>query len=81
MFSFIYAWIKGWENNREAGDLRRHRAHYNAIVMIMLRRPHHSYKLKKSCKTQHLILTIQINRFPNSGVENVHVKFETEIPK
>ena len=28
MFSLIYAWINGWVNNREAGDLRRHRAHY-----------------------------------------------------
>ena len=24
---------KGWENNREAGDLRRYRAHYDVIVM------------------------------------------------
>ena len=23
----------GWVNNREAGDLRRHRAHYDVIVM------------------------------------------------
>ena len=33
MFSFICAWINGWVNNREAGDLRRHRAHYDVIVM------------------------------------------------
>ena len=33
MFSVICAWIKGWVNNREAGDLRRHRAHYDVIVM------------------------------------------------
>ena len=26
-------WINGWLNNREAGDLRRHRAHYDVIVM------------------------------------------------
>ena len=32
MFSLICAWIKGWVNNREAGDLRRHRAHYDVIV-------------------------------------------------
>ena len=25
--------INGWVNNREAGDLRRHRAHYDVIVM------------------------------------------------
>ena len=34
MFSLIYAWINGWVNNREAGDLRRHRNHYQVIVMI-----------------------------------------------
>ena len=33
MFSLICAWISSWVNNREAGDLRRHRAHYNVIVM------------------------------------------------
>ena len=33
MFYFICAWINGCINNREAGDLRRHRAHYDVIVM------------------------------------------------
>ena len=33
MFSLICAWICGWVNNREAGDLRRHSAHYGIIVM------------------------------------------------
>ena len=36
MFSLICAWINGWVNNREAGDLRRHRTHYDVIVMIYL---------------------------------------------
>ena len=27
MFSLICVWINGWVNNREAGDLRRYRAH------------------------------------------------------
>ena len=34
MFPLIYAWINGWRNNREAGDLRRHRGHYALIVMV-----------------------------------------------
>ena len=34
MFSLIFVWINSWVNNREAGDLRRHRAHYDAIVMV-----------------------------------------------
>ena len=33
MFSLICAWIHDWVNNREAGDLRGYRAHYDAIVM------------------------------------------------
>ena len=33
MFSLICAWINGWVNNREAGDLRCHRAHYDVTVM------------------------------------------------
>ena len=32
-FSLICAWINRWVNNREAGDLRRYRAHYGVIVM------------------------------------------------
>ena len=27
--------INGWVNNREAGDLRHHRAHYDVIVMTL----------------------------------------------
>ena len=33
MFSLICARINCWVNNREAGDLRCHRAHYDVIVM------------------------------------------------
>ena len=34
MFSLTCAPINGWVNNREAGDLRHHRAHYDVMVMI-----------------------------------------------
>ena len=37
MFSFICDWINSWVHNREAGDLRRHRAHFDVIVMILPR--------------------------------------------
>ena len=37
MISLICARINGWINNREAGDLRRHRTHYNITVMIQKR--------------------------------------------
>ena len=41
-FSLICAWLNGWVNNGEAGDLRRHRAHYDVIVMSIACRRCHS---------------------------------------
>ena len=35
MFTLICARINGWVNNREPGDLRRYRAHYDVIVMTV----------------------------------------------
>ena len=35
VFSLICAWINGWVNNREAGDFRRHHAHYDVTVMVL----------------------------------------------
>ena len=36
MFSLMCAWINSWVNNRGAGDLRRHRVHYDVTVMDWL---------------------------------------------
>ena len=36
MFPLICVWINGWVNNREAGDLRRFRAHYDVTVMFII---------------------------------------------
>ena len=33
MFSSICAWTGSWVNNQDAGDLRRHRAHYDCNVV------------------------------------------------
>ena len=33
VFPLIFASTTGWANNRNAGDLRRHRAHYDVTVM------------------------------------------------
>ena len=45
MFYLTCAWIHGWVNNRDAGDLRRHRTHYDVIVMFCAKchrnREHH----------------------------------------
>ena len=34
MFSLIFAWMNNGVNNRQAGDLSRHRAHYYVTVMV-----------------------------------------------
>ena len=41
VFFYICAWINVWVNNREAGDLRRHRSHYDVIVMAPVPRSCH----------------------------------------
>ena len=33
MFTLIWDWANGWVNNPDAGDLRHHRAHYDATVI------------------------------------------------
>ena len=44
MFSLIWAWINRWVKNREAGNLRRHRAHYDVIVMLDCRNEYSCFK-------------------------------------
>ena len=36
ILSLICAWINGWVNNHAAGDLRRHRAHYDYDATVMV---------------------------------------------
>ena len=36
IFSLIYAWANTWAHSDDAGDLRRHRTHYDIIVMSTL---------------------------------------------
>ena len=45
IFSLICAWINGWVNNHVAGNLRRHRAHYDVIVMLLPLCCVHYYRL------------------------------------
>ena len=58
--SLICAWIKCWVNNREAGDMRRHRAYYDVIVMsyallsLDLLANNHVTKLDESTARRHL---------------------------
>ena len=45
VFPLICAWTNGWASSRDAGDLRRHRAHYDVTVMPS-RRQNASRQLK-----------------------------------
>ena len=46
MFSLICAWMNRWVNNSESGDLRRHRAHHEVIVMnLTLNQPAREYHI------------------------------------
>ena len=60
MFSLICAWINGSVNNREAGDLRRHGAHYDVIVMIRksVRNSSHFIALSDNFNLRHPIILI-----------------------
>ena len=43
MFSLICAWIDGWVNTHEAGDVIRSRAHYDVTVMVPVPASHPGY--------------------------------------
>ena len=80
MFSLIWARINCWVNTREAGDLRRHRAHYDVIVMMLVSTGRKKYAdIHAHCerKDQGLILkmgstfiSVWINNHISSNVWN-----------
>ena len=69
IFSLICVWINGWVNNREAGDLRRHRGHYDVIVMDEI----------KQIEYQHVfcIMLIQFSLYMN----HISVEVQFSEPK
>ena len=64
IFSLIYAWTYGWTNNRDADDLRRHRAHYDGIVMISLSSDQDRFYFKHFIDWIDWFLLKKINIFP-----------------
>ena len=65
MFSLICTRINDWVNNREAGDLRRHQAHCDVIVMERMKIRH---LIENPCKK----LSMFISRIGKTLVHNIH---------
>ena len=61
MFSLICAWINGWVNNLDAGDLGRHHAHYDVIVMLTWRAATLLYIFSSYWNTAVRIVTVALS--------------------
>ena len=62
MFPLIFVWINGWINNREAGDLRRHRAHCDVIVMMGFRGLFHWWVFTPNAVRWHAVFEYMLIR-------------------
>ena len=72
-FSLVCAWINGWINNREAGDLRRHRTHYDIVLQRNPLRPFMNTRNTKPglwrCHGNRCLN--QVNSLTPGGFENI----------
>ena len=71
-------WINGWVNNREAGDLRRYRAHYD--VSVMWTNVHLSSETSSGIHLRAISqeITSTINHW--NSLENYWFKFNSNFP-
>ena len=58
MFSLICVWINSCVNNREAGDLRRYRAHYDVTMYLGLHERQAYFIITKYTKPQILCVSL-----------------------
>ena len=58
-FDIFLTWINSWVNNREAGNLRRHRAHYDVTVMKLLTQSAPTVPVKKWLVAYHNTISLQ----------------------
>ena len=78
---FSAHWINGWVSNHGAGDLRRHRAHYDAIVMGWIDRRHfrwtdrwlNVYRLEKRARERQWIWMYSEIICVDVRVHSVHI--------
>ena len=69
--------INGWANNREAGDLRRHRTHYDVIVMPLCFTIQHNmsckyFACKRACSLGATVGIIILVPFHPQGPNELH---------
>ena len=74
MFSLFCACIKVWVNNRNPGDLRRHRAHYDVIVSEL--RP-----LAECSQIIHWTFKNQLDLSLNQNIHIQEIAFENVVCK
>ena len=71
--------LNGWVNNREAGDLRRHRAHYDDTVMSQSGRTSYPHELVQSRSREidcsNYCITMNFDMHVDSAAAEVPVKF------
>ena len=84
MFSLICVWINGWVNSREAGNLRRYRAHFDVTEMhvttiftCIIRTSHHKSLRAKIGILRYCTLHGEVNAriCVSSKVATWHVQF------
>ena len=73
MFSLICVWMGDWVNNREAGDLRRHRAHN--VVTVMILHWNANFLLKFSSPTASEVVILVAGVIPVQGTWCVTLMF------
>ena len=80
MFSLICAWINGWVNSGEAGDLRRRHAHYDVTVIFKhdgvipdMEQLSVSWAI---CKAHHVVHSDQCRMIRENITEIINVQFE-----
>ena len=79
IFSLIWAWINGWVNNREAGDLSRHRVNYDVTVMTFRQldlQRHISFKMYSKFN-----ISLQESTFENVTCKLLTISFRLQYIK
>ena len=64
VFPLICAWTNGWGNNRGADNLRRHRTHYDVIVMQA------EHTVDKTTELPVILYLLTLTRCHNNGCRN-----------